>query len=181
MKTVDQLIEDIITLEGKYTNDPSDSGGETMWGVTVATARRYGYFGPMVDMPRGVAKTIYIAKYFIAPGFDKVAVRSQDVAAELLDTGVNLGQATAVRFLQRALNVFNHGGTDYPDVTPSATVDAPTLVALDAYLKMRKHDGIIVMCRTLNALQGAYYVDLAERRPKDEKYTYGWFLNRVVI
>ena len=36
-----------------------------------------------------------------------------------------------------------------------------------------------VMLRMLDAQQGAFYMDLAERRPKDERFVYGWFLHRV--
>ena len=31
----------------------------------------------------------------------------------------------------------------------------------------------------LNCLQGAYYVDLAERREKDQRFMYGWLTHRV--
>jgi len=33
--------------------------------------------------------------------------------------------------------------------------------------------------KMLNALQGAYYIELAERREKDEDFIYGWFKHRV--
>jgi hypothetical protein len=33
----------------------------------------------------------------------------------------------------------------------------------------------------LNSLQGSSYVEIAERREKDEKWIYGWFKNRVVM
>ncbi len=39
----------------------------------------------------------------------------------------------------------------------------------------------MVPLRALNALQGAFYVELAERRAKDEAFVYGWLLNRVEI
>jgi lysozyme family protein len=181
MKTIDGLIEDIINTEGGYTNDPNDSGGETNYGITVAVARHFGYVDDMRHLPRMTAKAIYLRKYVIAPGFDAVTLRSHLIAAELVDTGVNLGQPTAARFLHRALNAFNRGGTDYADIPEDTKINANTLVALDAYLNKRGSEGVTVMCRALNSMQGMYYIELVERRPKDEKYTYGWFLNRVVI
>jgi len=39
----------------------------------------------------------------------------------------------------------------------------------------------LVLCRALNCLQGAYYIELAERREKDERFVYGWLKNRVVL
>ena len=40
-------------------------------------------------------------------------------------------------------------------------------------------DGEVVLVRALNSLQGAFYVELAEKRQKDEAFVYGWLLNRV--
>ena len=69
--SVDTLIKDIIKVEGGYTNDPSDSGGETCWGITIAVARANGYAGAMKDMPQQVAYDIYYKQYVVAPGFIK--------------------------------------------------------------------------------------------------------------
>ncbi len=89
--TVDAMIETLVGKEGGYSNHPSDTGGETMWGITVAVARANGYTGPMRSMPRDTAKDIYRRKYFVLPGFDRVAEQSAAVAEELFDTGVNMG------------------------------------------------------------------------------------------
>ena len=43
MNTVKQkVISKIIEVEGGYSNDRSDSGGETKYGITVAVARANG-------------------------------------------------------------------------------------------------------------------------------------------
>ena len=47
------------------------------------------------------------------PGFDRVDPLAPGVAAELFDTGVNMGPAVAVAFVQRALNALNRGARDY--------------------------------------------------------------------
>ena len=54
-----------------------------------------------------------------------------------------------------------------------------TLAALKTYIYIRKEVGCTVLYRALNALQGAFYISLVERRQKDEKYIFGWFANRV--
>ena len=38
-------------IEGGYSNDPQDPGGETMYGITARLARAYGYTGAMRDLP----------------------------------------------------------------------------------------------------------------------------------
>ena len=58
------IINHVIEIEGGYVDDPSDSGGETNYGITKAVARRYGYAGHMRDLPREVAYQIYEANSF---------------------------------------------------------------------------------------------------------------------
>lgn len=49
----------LMANEGRYSNDPADPGGETMWGITKTVARQCGYTGPMRHMPLEVARRIY--------------------------------------------------------------------------------------------------------------------------
>lgn len=169
------VINEIIRVEGGYVNDPSDSGGETNFGITEAVARAYGYAGAMRDMPRGVAFDIYAARYWDAVRADEMPER---VAAEVVDTGVNMGTGRAGKFLQRSLNVLNVGGSLYPDLVVDGNIGPMTIHALRAYLAKRDEDALV---KALNCLQGAYYIELAERREKDEKFVYGWLKNRVVL
>jgi len=91
-----------------------------------------------------------------------------------------MGPAVAVTFLQRALTALNRGGTDYPDLTPDGRVGPMTLFALDAFLAARgKDNGEAVLLRALDALQGERYLRLAERRPANEAFLYGWLTNRI--
>lgn len=55
-----QLIDKVLAHEGGYVNHPADKGGPTKWGVTEATARRYGYKGVMADLTREEAIEIYL-------------------------------------------------------------------------------------------------------------------------
>jgi len=177
--SVDAYIADLIEREGGYVNHPSDRGGPTIWGITEAVARAFGYHGAMQDMPRSVAKQIYLERYWTAPGFDKVNDYSASVAEELLDTGVNMGPATAGKFLQRALNVLNQEAKVYSDVVADGAIGKMTLAALRAYLTHRGKDGHVVLMRALNAQQGVRYIELAEGRPSQEDFVHGWFLHRV--
>lgn len=177
--TVDAMIETLVGKEGGYSNHPSDTGGETMWGITVAVARANGYTGPMRSMPRDTAKDIYRRKYFVLPGFDRVAEQSAAVAEELFDTGVNMGPSVAATFLQRLLNGLNRQGKDYADIGVDGDVGPATLRALKAYLAKRGKDGEKVLLKGLNALQGARYVALAEGRSANEDFLHGWLLNRL--
>ncbi len=141
MSKIDQIIDNTIGKEGRYSNHPSDLGGPTKWGITEKVARANGYTGDMRDLPRREAVRIYRQEYLINPGFDRVMLLSEAIAEELFDTGVNMGVVIAGGFLQRALNAFNQQGKLYPDLKPDGVVGKNTRNALAACLKHRGRDG----------------------------------------
>lgn len=170
-----------IPIEGGYSDNPRDSGGQTMYGITEAVARRNGYRGAMRDMPLETARQMYKAQYWDLVRLDGVNALSAALAQELFDIAVNSGPSVAGRFLQRALNALNNKQQYYSDLVVDGIVGPATLAALRAYLDRRGTIGETVALRALNALQGARYISLAERREKDEEFVYGWILKRVVI
>ncbi len=170
----------MIEREGGFVDHPDDRGGPTRFGITEAVARAHGYRGEMHRLPRDEAKAIYRRLYWLRPRFDEVAARAPKVAAELFDTGANMGPAVAATFLQRALTALNRNGADYPDIVPDGRIGAVTLAALDAFLAVRgTPGGETVLLRALEALQGERYLSLAERRPANEAFLYGWLANRI--
>ena len=175
----DKLIDDVIGREGGYSNHPADRGGATRWGITEAVARAHGYRGDMRTFPREEAVTLYKRIYWARPGFDRIGELAPDVAAELFDTGVNMGPGVAVSFLHRALNALNRGASDYADIAPGVRIDDPTVAALMTFLRKRAPHGEAVLMKALEALQGERYLDLAERRPANEAFLYGWLANRL--
>ena len=176
---VETMIDAIIDREGGYVNHPADKGGPTCFGITEAVARAHGYAGAMRAMPRGDAVAIYRRIYWSRPKLDEVAKRSAKIAEELFDTGVNMGPAVAITFLQRALAALNRNAKDYPDLTPDGRIGEVTLSALDTFLRSRGPHGETVLLRALEALQGERYLRLAERRPANEAFLYGWLANRI--
>lgn len=177
---IDGLIEALIDREGDYADHPADKGGPTRFGITEAVARAHGYSGSLRRLPREEAAAIYRRLYWLRPRFDEVAERSGRVAAELFDTGANMGPAVAATFLQRALTALNRNGSDYPDLVPDGRIGPVTLAALDAFLTKRgARSGEKVLLRALEALQGERYLRLAERRPANEAFLYGWLANRI--
>ena len=177
---IEELIDELIEREGGYVHHPADKGGPTRFGITEAVARAHGYAGAMAELPREEAAAIYRRLYWLRPRFDQVADRCPKVAAELFDTGANMGPAVAATFLQRALTALNRGGKDYPDFTPDGRVGPATLAALVAFLDARgRKGGETVLLRALEALQGERYLRLAEKRPANEAFLYGWLANRI--
>ena len=138
---VDDLIDAVIAREGDYVANSADRGGPTRFGITQAVARQQGYAGDMRAMPQAEAVAIYRRLYWIRPQIDLISLRAPALAAELFDTGVNMGPAVAIGFLQRALNALNRGASDYPDVPIDGQIGPKTLAALDGFLARRGHSG----------------------------------------
>lgn len=176
---IDKLIDEVIAREGEYSNHPADRGGPTRWGVTERVARAHGYKGDMRHFPRDAAVAIYRELYWRRPGFDAVELIYERVAEELLDTGINMGTKVASGFLQRALNALNREGNDYPDVPVDGDVGPLTLAALRGYKARRGAAGETVLMRAIEGLQAERYMTLAEQRPANEAFLYGWLANRV--
>lgn len=179
MSVIDRLIDEVIDREGGYVNHPADRGGPTNWGITLAIARQHGFAGDMRDLPRSDAIGIYRRLYWLRPAFDRIAERAPALAAEMFDTGVNMGPAVAATFLQRALNALNRGATDYPDMRIDGAIGPITLAALDAFIATRGASGETVLVKAIDALQGERYVRLAEQRPANEAFLYGWLAHRI--
>lgn len=177
--TIEDLIEEVIAREGGYSNHPADRGGPTRWGITQAVARQHGFTGDMRVFPRAEAAAIYRRLYWLRPRIADVAERAPALAAELFDTGINMGPAVASRFLQRVLNALNRNGRDYADMAVDGAIGPTTLTALTAFLGHRGPRGEAVLIKAVEALQGERYLDLAERRPANEAFLYGWLANRI--
>lgn len=91
-----------------------------------------------------------------------------------------MGPGVAATFLQRALTALNRNGKDYPDLVPDGRLGPITLAALDTFLEVRGAiAGETVLLRALEALQGERYLRLAEKRPANEAFLYGWLANRI--
>lgn len=102
----DEAFRRTIGIEGRYSNNPKDNGGETIYGITKAVALEHGYVAPMKDMPLMVAKDIYHRAYWLDIRGDDLP---EPLAFFVFDMAVNSGQPTAKKALQRALGVLPDG------------------------------------------------------------------------
>lgn len=181
MKTVYEIIDDIIRTEGGFSNDPADSGGETNFGWTRKALREMGWFGAVRDLDRATAVDLYYRRFITNSGYEPLMAQSTAIVAELVDTSVNMGEVTATKFLQRALNALNDGARIYPDITVDGKCGPATVRTVTKFLQYRGAEGELVLLRCLNCMQGARYAELAEMAPKNERFFYGWMLNRVML
>lgn len=96
----------LLGHEGRYSNNPSDPGGETMYGITKAVARASGYTGDMKELPESFAKTIYRVKYWDAVKADELPA---NIRFNIFDGAVNSGVVQSTKWLQRAIGVKDDG------------------------------------------------------------------------
>lgn len=173
------FINDVIAREGGFVDNPADPGGATNFGITERVARAHGYTGAMRDLPRATAVKIYNEQYWLKTKFDLIGDIAPHLSGRLLDISVNMGPSTAIGFLRRCLNVLNRSGVSGSNSVPTACIDSSLLSALGALLGARGAEGEQVLIKAINALQGARYIDLAEHRPADRVFVYGWIKNRI--
>ena len=171
--------------EGGYANDPQDAGGETYKGVSrVYNPSWYGWIlidqeKDEMDFPQCLyddedlheaVEDFYKDKYWDVNRLDDI--KSQKVAEEMFDTGVNMGIGRAARFLQTALNYLNRNGSLYSELVVDGAIGPASLSALQRVL----NDGDeIVVLAMLNTLQGNHYMNYMDKSPSQKKYARGWF------
>ena len=170
------IIAALFTLEGGYVNHPSDPGGETNYGITKQVAVANGYYGPMKEMSKDFAWSIYYDQYLGKPGYDKLLSHSVAVVEELVDTGVNTGVSRSSTWFQKALNALNRGGKDYATITVDGKVGQQ---AINAYAALENKRGRVKACemviKLVDAQQAVHYMSLS----KLSDFTPGWVDHRI--
>ncbi|WP_429885361.1 glycoside hydrolase family 108 protein [Geoalkalibacter halelectricus] len=153
----ERAISFTLQHEGGYVHDPADPGGETRFGIS---KRAY----PDVDIKHLTieqARDIYRRDYWEAPRI--ALLRSAEIAARVFDLGVNCGPATAVRMLQRAVNLLQ----PLERVAEDGRLGPVTAAAVNAYGHPR------ALLAALKFQAAAHYIAL--NRPR---FLAGW-LNRL--
>ena len=169
------IVGSVVAIEGGYSNNPADPGGETNHGVTVQVARDAGYTGPMRELPKEFAQQIYARDYIERPNFHRVIAMSPAVGEKLVDAGVNAGPGRSARWFQQSLNHLSRAGADFPLVVVDGQVGERSLAAYQALERKR---GRVKACeltlKLLDAQQGAHYMSL--NKPM---FIVGWTDNRL--
>lgn len=102
----DAILARLLVHEGGYTNDPSDPGGPTNFGITIFDYRKYVKPDATVADVRAMqldeAKAIYRSKYWDAQRCDELPAGVDDA---VFDYGVNSGIGRSGRVLRRVLGL----------------------------------------------------------------------------
>lgn len=180
--------------EGGYVNDPTDNGGETINGISRKNfpnlllwkkideiKKRVGVNPNAInsEVKNDFSLQTMIREFYKSSFWDVNKldfVKSQSIANEMYDTGVNMGTGTAAKFLQEALNLCNKNGISYPDVSVDGKIgsNGETMIALNT----KANETAIL--NTFNMLQGEKYLNIMRANKAQEKFWFGW-LKRVVV
>lgn len=189
-----KILDAVLEHEGGYSNDPVDYGGETYMGIS----RVHFPLWPgwvIIDAYSRSRKTLPDLRVQLKKDGDlTMAVRSfyrdhfwnrfqgdtipdYGIALELMDIAVNMGVHRAVLILQKALNVLNRNELTYSDIVEDGGLGPMTLAALRQFLSI---DSPALLCKVMNIMQGARYLEIMKKSTSQERFARGW-LKRVSI
>jgi lysozyme family protein len=146
----------VLKHEGGYVNDPTDSGGETCYGIS---KRVY----PDLDiknLTEDQAKQIYYKDWWIRRSYYEIT--NCTLATKVFDTAVNIGATRANIILQRCLNV-----NGYPNIKDDGDLGPMTIRSINAC------DPQIILT-VFRTAQANYYKAVVAKNPKDAKFLKGW-------
>ena len=157
-------------VEGKYSNDKDDRGGETQYGISTPAfidAKKKGLipesYQSVKDLTPDDAKRIYKSMYWDAIQGDKIAEIDPRLAIAIFDFYVN-SKGYAVKELQKIINTNTDG-----------VIGSETLEFIKQYINKYGKDKLLE--EFLNTRE-QYYQSLVKKYPKQGKFLQGW-LNRI--
>lgn len=166
----DKMAEYVLGFEGKYSNNPSDKGGETKWGISKRSFPNV----TITTLTRDQAKDIYL-QYFYTPNkslFDSVSdnIYSTGLKIELFDAIVNMGQKNAITVFQQALNVFRTNKLIEDGIAGDSTKAA--------WQQLNGNCSILYVFRSERA---GYYRVLAAKNASQKDFLSGWLSRAYAI
>lgn len=155
----EEAVKQVLKHEGGYVNDPVDPGGETNMGIS---KKAYPYLN-IKELTVQDVKDIYYKDYWLKGQCPKLPQELQHIYFDMV---VNMGKSRAVRVLQAAIcgkgtKIAIDGG-----IGPQ-TIQA----SLKSGLEVER----------LRSYRVKYYADLISRKPKLEKYWYGWYRRALAV
>lgn len=140
-----------------YTNDPTDRGGETKYGIAKSANPDLN----IATLDWDAAGRIYTRRYWLPAHCDQLETQALPRLAALhFDSVVNHGVGRGAVFLQRAAGVTADG-----DIGPA------TLAAAQS-------KGDVAMCNAVCDIRAQYYRDIVAKDATQGKYLNGW-LRRI--
>lgn len=104
-ETYQSAINQVFKSEGGYTNEATDPGGPTNWGITIHDARQFWKPDATADdvrtMPKSIAEDIYRKHYADVIWYDRLP---PGIDYTVLDYAINSGVSKSIKTLQEVVN-----------------------------------------------------------------------------
>lgn len=184
MKSISEIIDNVIETEGGFVDHPDDAGGPTNFGITLKLYKTYkprATVENLKNIKKADAHLIYYDEFFVKTKIEEIFKIAPNIGTELFDCAINMGPGTAVMMFQRCLNVLNRNGKDYADLPVNGVIGLSVISAMQSFINVRKAAGTVTMTKAFVCLRGARYIDIAERKPNNESFIYGWITNRIIL
>jgi lysozyme family protein len=155
----EEAVKQVLKHEGGYVNDPVDPGGETNMGIS---KKAYPYLN-IKELTVQDVKDIYYKDYWLKGQCPKLPQELQHIYFDMV---VNMGKSRAVRVLQAAI------------------CGKGTKIAIDGGIGPQTIQASLKSGLEVNRLRSyrvKYYADLISRKPKLEKYWYGWYRRALEV
>lgn len=182
----DSAMRYIIDVEGIYSDDPDDAGGETYSGISRRSNPDWEGWA-LIDRAKSngtelnknfltidgislfdLVKYFYKKNYWDILNLDKLSNRR--IAIKIFDISVNMGTKRAAIMTQNCLNICGEKGTFYQvdGIIGNKTIAAINSVDSNILLKL------------LTISQGNLYMRIVSSNPSQQKFLNGW-INRLNI
>jgi lysozyme family protein len=152
----------ILKNEGGYSNHPNDPGKATNYGVTQMVYDNYRKINgeptqDVRDISDEEVYDIYLTAYWIP--MNLTGIVNEELILQIFDMGVNAGIRTAIKLIQRIVDVKDDG-----------IIGKKTTAAINSFpedlVSFYKHE------------RDVYYHVIVEKNPKLAVFLNGW-LNRI--
>ena len=186
----------VAVWEGGYGNHPADRGGETLCGIARGCHPDLALW-KLVDAEKdhpsfrqgsaaftrhlrqipGLLEqvTAFYRGLFHSLGLDSEDM-PQELANEIYEQVVNLGQGGHTRYLQRICNAFNYnrktGTRLFHDLKEDGALGTLTRAALRVLIEKRTTQAVLV--HALNGAQAMHYINLAAGNETQRCFLDGW-------
>lgn len=177
MSDYNAAIKVILGHEGGLSDDPSDHGGITNFGLTIpwlnghADAQKYtGHPAPwnpddVKSMTKATAIQIYKDSMWDVHGYGNID--DTLVATKVFDMAVNMGEVRGEKFMQRAVNACGF----QPPLMCDGNLGPKSFAAINSFQGDDKRTQLLKACCQI---QEDFYKAIVEHDPSQQKFLHGW-------
>jgi len=166
----DKAFRAVTAIEGLYSNNPKDAGGETYLGISRRNWPKWPGWGlidaakpfkrPSAALQDGLqflVESLYWHEFWVKQRCPEIERLGEGVAEELFEASVNCGGSNGVKFLQRGLNRLSGAGTRWPRLVDDGVLGPVTMGALKSCLARPGYSRLLYRCQ--NGEQYIHYIN----------------------